>query len=247
MPEFISGIVKNMLLFTSIFFNKSIPGVFQMIKKLSVIMIAVIICFCSFSSCKQQVQTGEEATIINNSDSALINEDYSFISEQISVADSSKSVISWEKFNELINNPDLSAVSYDGTEDIVINNPDYIDKSVVIKTSGSFTLESPVKTLIAERINGAFSLKAKADNVILKGEDLTVDIGSDTGNVYIEGKNAVINVSANTEKIFAHNVAAIINNYSENTVTVTLANGTQTQIEPQKSYDVHKNLIFDIR
>lgn len=216
-----------------------------MIKKIAKIIVALLICAFLFTACNKE-KAGEEATIMNSSDSAFIHEDYSFISEQLSVADSSKPVASEKKLYELINNPSLSAVLYNGTEDISLNHTEYIDKTIIIKTGGSLTVESPVKTLIAEEINGSFSVTSKIDNIILKGTEITVDIKSDTGSVYIEGKNATVNISAKTDKVFAHNVMSVINNYSDNDVTVTLANGTITSVAPQKSYNVYENLIYDL-
>ena len=104
-----------------------------MAKRISVILLVIVLLICAFSSCKPDAPVGEEATIISDTDADNIRKDYDFLSEQATVADGSKAVLSAEKLNELINNPDLSVVSYDGTEDITIKNDAHIEKSVIIK------------------------------------------------------------------------------------------------------------------
>ena len=215
----------------------------KLLSALAVLSALVIL----FTSCKLTEPKGEPVTLINNGETINTKEISEFVNDQTYLADNANKQKSKNKFFELFSNSMAKAASYEGTDDININHTEYIDKTIIVSTTGTVELTTPVKSLVLENVGGAFTALAKADSIIINGSSITADIKYETGSIYVEGKDAVVNVYKKTENVFAHNVSVIINNLSDAPLTVTLTNGTQTLIESQKSYNVYENLVYNIR
>lgn len=213
-----------------------------MSRKLTSLIIIVLTLVTVFVSCKTS-PVPETPSQKSDEDSLTLKNDFDTMSEQASISQSAKAVISATEFEKLLSDEERNAVAYYGTEDITVAVNEYTDKTLSVKTTGSLTLNSPVKSVVAESVPKGITLNAKADSLLINGSDITTDVKSDTGSIYIEGKNAVVNVSAVVEKIVTVNSTAVIVNSTENELSVFLANGTKVIVPANSTYSVKTNEI----
>ncbi len=213
-----------------------------MIKKLvSNVLIAVAV-MSIFAACTQN--EGEIATQINDNDSVNLHEDFSYVDSQISKAESAKSTATNDAFQKVLTNPETSMAAYYGTEDITVELPEHSDKTISIRTTGTFTLESSVASLVILGADGGFTANAKADSIIIKGENIKAELNSPSGTVYISGKNTELFINNNEiQKVIAANTTAVIHNLSDKAIQVTLMNGSEVTVNSNQTYTVKDNVL----
>ncbi|MBR3768057.1 MAG: hypothetical protein IKL10_07460 [Clostridia bacterium] len=210
-------------------------------KKILSLIFVIIFTVFAFSACKED--EGEPATQQSDSDSVLIKEDFSFIDGQIEKAEEAKAVTTLEDFQTILSAPITKIASYEGSEDITINQSDYIDKTVVINTAGVVSVDSTVNSIVLSEAGNGFTANAKVDNIVIKGSDITADLKSDVGDVYVEGKNAVVNIHGGISKILLRNATATVNNLSSESIDITLVNGTKITLSKNHTYLIEDNII----
>ena len=128
--------------------------------------------------------------------------------------------------------------------DIVIENETKIEKTVSLRTTGSVSINSPVESVVLLEASGGFSANAEVDSVAVVGQSVVCSINSSVGTVSVTGKDCTVNINKGTvSKIIVRNSTAVINNFTNDTVEVTLTNGTKVSVEKNKSYIVKDNLI----
>lgn len=214
-----------------------------MTKKVLAIIFASMLLITMFSGCTLK-DKGEEATFKSDSDSADIKQDFSHIEEQLSDANGSKAVGTTDAFISNLLNPEIRVASFYGANDITIEHTEKIDKTVSIKTLGTVTVNSPVSNIVLLQADKGFTANAKVDSILIEGTGITCDLKNETGAVYITGKDCKVNIyEGSVQKVLVRNSTAIITNYSENSIEVTLTNGTKVVVEKNKTYDVKPNLI----
>ncbi len=215
-----------------------------MTKKILSLIFACVLLVSVFSGCSLLKDKGEEATLKSDSDSASVKEDISFADEQIAKANSAKSAATADAFNKNLLNPEINVVSFYGASSITIEHSEKLEKTVSIKTPDTVTVNSPVSSVVLLQADKGFTANAKVDSIIIEGEGITCDLKNETGSVYITGKDCTVNIhEGSVEKVLVRNSTAIITNYSDNSIEVTLTNGTKVIVEKNKTYDVKPNLI----
>lgn len=215
-----------------------------MTKKILSLIFACVLLVSVFSGCSLLKDKGEEATLKSDSDSASVKEDISFADEQIAKANSAKSAATADAFNKNLLNPEINVVSFYGASSITIEHSEKLEKTVSIKTPDTVTVNSPVSSVVLLQADKGFTANAKVDSIIIEGEGITCDLKNETGSVYITGKDCTVNIhEGSVEKVLVRNSTAIITNYSDNSIEVTLTNGTKVTVEKNKTYDVKPNLI----
>lgn len=215
-----------------------------MTKKILSLIFACVLLVSVFSGCSLLKDKGEEATLKSDSDSASVKEDISFADEQIAKANSAKSAATADAFNKNLLNPEINVVSFYGASSITIEHSEKLEKTVSIKTPDTVTINSPVSSVVLLQADKGFTANAKVDSIIIEGEGITCDLKNETGSVYITGKDCTVNIhEGSVEKVLVRNSTAIITNYSDNSIEVTLTNGTKVTVEKNKTYDVKPNLI----
>ena len=213
-----------------------------MIKKLLSITLITVTVICILTACTPS--KGETATQISDPDAPLLQEDFSYFNSQLTKAESAKNTATNDAFQSVLVNPETSMAAYYGTEDIIIALPEHSDKTVSIRTSGSFTLDSTVTSVVLIGVGKGFTANAKADSIIIKGDDIKAELNSATGIVYILGKNAEVFVKNNEiEKVIAGNTTALIHNLSDKEISVTLMNGTKVIVSKNQTYHVQDNTL----
>lgn len=215
-----------------------------MTKKALSIILVLVLSVSVFTACSVFTDKGEEATFKSDSDSVNISEDFSLTDEKLSKAKDAVSVATNDAFQKNLLNPEIKIASFYGTADIVIENEAKIEKTVSLRTTGSVSVNSPVESIVLLDTAGGFSANAEIDSVIVEGQSIVCDINSSVGTVSVIGKDCTVNINKGTiSKIIVRNSTAVINNFTNDTVEVTLTNGTKVSVEKNKSYIVKDNLI----
>ncbi len=212
-----------------------------MTKKLLSIVLTAIAVISTLTACTPKEET---ATQISDEDSVKIQEDFSFINSEIEKAENAKSTATNDAFQQVLTNPDTSMASYYGTEDITVDLPEHSTKTISIRTTGTFTLESTVASVVVIGADGGFTANAKADSIIFKGENIKAELNSPTGTVYISGKNTELTVKDDeVQKIIIGNNTAIIHNLSKKPIELTLMNGTKVTVSKNQTYSAKDNVL----
>lgn len=215
-----------------------------MTKKALSIILVLVLSVSVFTACSVFTDKGEEATLRSDSDSVNIAEDFSLTDEKLSKAKDAVSVATNDAFQKNLLNPEIKVASFYGTADIVIENEAKIEKTVSLRTTGSVSVNSPVESIVLLDTAGGFSANAEIDSVIVEGQSIVCEINSSVGTVSVIGKDCTLNINKGTiSKILVRNSTAVINNFTENTVEVTLTNGTKIAVEKNKAYIVKDNII----
>lgn len=213
-----------------------------MYKKSIALFAAGILCITAFSSCK--APEGEPATVQSDSDSVTVQYKITEAEEKISLAEEANPAISIEKFNTLLENPDLHAVAYEGTEDFIFSKENHIDKTIIINTYGKAEINSSVTEVIVLGAQGGITVNAAADSLMIKGDSVNTGINSDVNTIYVIGKDAKLHIyEGNVSNIFARNTTTMIYNHTRNDITVTLTNGTTVTIPGKHTYSVNDNTL----
>ncbi len=213
-----------------------------MIKKLLSIILITVTVACILTSCTAAKE--ETATQLSDAEAEKLSEDFSFFNTQLSRAESAKNTATNDAFQSVLINPDTSMAAYYGAEDITIALPEHSEKTVSIRTSGSFTLESSVASIVLLGVSNGFTANAKADSILIKGDDIRAELNAPTGTVYITGKNAEIFINNNEiDKLIAGNTTALIHNLSDEAISVTLMNGTKITVNKNQTYHVQDNTL----
>ena len=215
-----------------------------MTKKALSIILVLILSAAVFTSCSLFTDKGEEATFRSDSDSVNIAEDFSLADEQISKAKDAISVATDKAFQKNLLNPEIKVASFYGADSITIENDAKIEKTVSLRTTGAVNINSPVESVVLLEAAGGFSANAEIDTIAVDGQSVVCDINSSVGTVTIIGKDCTVNINKGTvSRIIVRNTTAVINNFTNDTVEVTLANGTKVSVEKNKAYFVKDNLI----
>lgn len=92
----------------------------------------------------------------------------------------------------------------------------------------------------------AFSATEHIADFIVSAPECELHLSGGCTRIYIEGKNVKLYLEKGAfNEIYAINTTAVIVNKSGETVNITLANGTKTVLENNKSYSVKTNEITD--
>lgn len=211
-------------------------------KKIIALLAAGILCVTAFSSCT--TTEGETATAKSDTDSVTVQHKIAEAEEKISLAQAAKPAISIEKFDTLLENPDLNAVAYEGTEDFILSKDSRIDKTIIINTYGKAEINSSVAEVIVLGASGGISINAATDSLIVKGDTVDTGINSDTNSIYVIGKDAKLHIYEGTvSSIFARNTTTMIYNHTKNDITVILTNGTNITVPGKHTYSVKDNTL----
>ena len=212
-------------------------------KKITALIATGMICAAAFSSCN--APEAEPATQSSDTEAATIQYKIAETEEKISRAEEATPAITMEKFLSLLENPDLHAVSYVGTDDLIFNSESHTDKTIITDTYGKTEINSSVNEVIVLNSPDGVTLNAKTDSFIVKGEAVTAELNAETGSVYVVGKDAKININktATVTDILVRNTTAVIYNHSKNDITVILTNGTKITVPGNHTYKAQDNTL----
>lgn len=212
-------------------------------RKITALIAAGMLCAAALSSCN--APEAEPATQSSDTEAATIQYKIAETEEKISRAEEATPAITTDKFLSLIENPDLHAVAYEGTDDLIFERDTHTDKTIITDTYGKTEINSSVNELIVLSSPGGVTLNAKTDSIILKGEDVTAEINDETGSVYVVGKNSKVNINKNAtvSDILVRNTTAVIYNHSKNDITVILTNGTKITVPGNHTYKAQDNTL----
>lgn len=212
-------------------------------KKITALIATGMICAAAFSSCN--APEAEPATQSSDTEAATIQYKIAETEEKISRAEEATPAITMEKFLSLLENPDLHAVSYVGTDDLIFNSESHTDKTIITDTYGKTEINSSVNEVIVLNSPDGVTLNAKTDSFIVKGEAVTAELNAETGSVYVVGKDAKININktATVTDILVRNTTAVVYNHSKNDITVILTNGTKITVPGNHTYKAQDNTL----
>lgn len=213
-------------------------------KKLIALLAAGMLCATALSSCNT-VGEPEAATQGSDSESVTVQYKIAEAEEKISRAEQATPAITMDNFNSLLDNPDLNAAAYEGTEDFIFARDTHTDKTVILDSYGKAEINSTLNELIALNSPGGITLNAKADSVIIKGDGINADINCETGSVYVIGKDAKIHIQddGTVTEVLVRNTTAMVYNHSKNDTTVILTNGSKITVPGNHTYTVKDNTL----
>ncbi len=180
----------------------------------------------------------------SDSDSVTIQNTIIETEEKISRAEAAKPATNFEQFDELLTNPDLNAVAYEGTEDFVFEKEADTEKTIIIDTYGKVEINSSVNEIIILKAEGGLTVNADAANIIIKGDGVNTTINSNTSSVYIIGKDTKLSiVEGAVQTITVRNTTAMVYNHTKDDIKVILTNGTNITIPGKHTYSAKDNTL----
>lgn len=213
-----------------------------MTKRFIALFAAGMLLITALSSCN--TPEGETATMNSDSDSVTIQNTITDTEEKISRAEAAKPALSIDKFDELLLNPDLNAVAYEGTEDFIFSKEEHTAKTIIINTYGKAEINSSADEIIVLRADGGLTINADISGLIIKGDAVNTTINSSTSSVYIIGKDIKLSIVEGTvQTITVRNTTAMVYNHTKDDIKVVLTNGTNVTIPGKHTYSAKDNTL----